>query len=101
MAKAERVGFTIKDFPPALKETLMREADEAGITLNDLAVARLAEAFKVPFEPVGRAQRGVGASRDVYLMMPLRLHQKIKHRATDKRIWPRQVMIEALQKVAA
>lgn len=97
MAKTERVGVTIKNFPPELKAALMLDADAAGVTLNDLAVARLAESFNFTFEHVGRAPRDPRASRDVYLMMPVKLHQKIKHRATDKRVWPRELMIEILR----
>ncbi len=97
MAKRnERVAVTIKNFPPELKDNLMREASGREETLNDLVVAKLADHFGMKFEPVGRAQREVGASRDLYLVMPLKLHQRIKHRATDRRCWPRELMIDAL-----
>lgn len=97
MAKSERVGVTIKNFPPELKEALMVGADAAEVTLNDFAVAKLASYFDFAFENVGRAPRDPRASRDVYLMMPVKLHQKIKHRATDKRVWPRELMVEILE----
>lgn len=93
----ERVGVTIKNFPAPLKGALMDGAEAAGVTLNDFAVAKLAESFGITFEHVGRAPREPRASRDVYLMMPVKLHQKIKHRATDKRVWPRELMIEVLE----
>ena len=97
MAKTERVGVTIKNFPPELKAALMDGAAQAEVTLNDFAVAKLAESFGFAFEHVGRAPRDPRTSRDVFLMMPVKLHQKIKHRATDRRIWPRELMIEVLE----
>lgn len=101
MVKTERVGFTIKNFPPELKAALMTGADEAEVTLNDFAVSKLASYFGFTFEHVGRAPREPRASRDIYLMMPVKLHQKIKHRATDRRVWPRELMIEILEASAA
>jgi myo-inositol-1-phosphate synthase len=67
--------------PAALKRALVRETARRGISLNDVAVGHLADAFGLPYEPTGRRSGLPGASPVVLLRMPPALKQAIHDEA--------------------
>jgi predicted HicB family RNase H-like nuclease len=67
--------------PAALKRALVRETARRGISLNDVAVGHLADAFGLEYEPTGRRSGLPGASPVVLLRMPPALKQAVHDEA--------------------
>ncbi len=64
--------------PSSLKEALVRETARRSMSLNDVAVGLLAEAFRVPYTPSGRKSPLPGASPVVLLRVPADLKFEIE-----------------------
>ena len=68
--------------PGSLKRALVREVSRRDSTLNDVAVALLAERFGIPFSPSGRRRKATaGAAGAVLLRMPPELRRELKDAA--------------------
>ena len=71
--------------PPALKRALVREVARRESTLNDVAVALLAERFGIPFSLSGRRRKAIpGATGAVLLRMPPELRRELKEAASRR-----------------
>ena len=72
--------------PPPLKRALVREVARRRLTLNDFAVALLADRFGVRFEPSGRRRKAIpGAAGAVVLRMPPELRRELKEAARRRK----------------
>jgi hypothetical protein len=73
--------------PGSLKRALVREVARRGSTLNDVAVALLAERFGVSFTPSGRSRKAIpGAAGTVLLRMPPELRRELKDAARRRKL---------------
>ena len=61
-----------------MKGALVRETARRGVSLNDVAVGLLADAFSVPYRPTGRRSPLPGTSPVVLLRMPTDLKDAIE-----------------------
>jgi myo-inositol-1-phosphate synthase len=67
--------------PTHLKSALVRETARRGVSLNDVAVSLLAEAFGVRYVPTGRKSPLPGSSPVILLRMPEELKRELKAEA--------------------
>jgi myo-inositol-1-phosphate synthase len=73
--------------PGSLKRALVREVARRGSTLNDVAVALLAERFGVSFTPSGRLRKAIpSAAGTVLLRMPPELRRELKDAARRRKL---------------
>ncbi|MGI9113156.1 MAG: hypothetical protein ACR2GT_13340, partial [Gaiellaceae bacterium] len=73
--------------PGSLKRALVREVARRDSTLNDVAVALLAERFGVSFAPSGRRRKAIpGAAGAVLLRMPPELRRELKDSAYRRKL---------------
>ncbi len=73
--------------PGSLKRALVREVARRGSTLNDVAVALLAERFGVSFTPSGRRRKAIpSAAGTVLLRMPPELRRELKDAARRRKL---------------
>lgn len=90
------VGFQISNFPADLKAKLVAEADRSESNMTDIAVGRLAKAFRVSYEGTGRRGGPVGDSAHVLFEMPRELRKRISLKAAEKETTMRLVAIDTL-----
>lgn len=87
----------LRGLPPELKTALMAAAEHANSNLQSVAIAMLAEEFKVKYEI--SHHRATQPHQDVLrlnLRVPEDLHRKIRLRAADQRIAYSDVAVKAL-----
>ena len=82
--------------PPEIKEAVVAEAKSRGASVNDVAVAVLAERFSVPFSPSGRTSNAAGGSGVVVLRMPPELKRRIHETAFESQRNANEVILESL-----
>jgi hypothetical protein len=63
---------------PSLRERLVESAEEQGFSLNDTAVAILAEKFGVQFDPLPRRTRPNPVGEELHLTIPWTVYAKIE-----------------------
>jgi len=68
---------------PELKALLVGEAEETGVSINDLAIGILAEHFGVRFVGTGRPSRGANGGAGLQLPVPASLWLRV-HTAAGK-----------------
>jgi myo-inositol-1-phosphate synthase len=95
MAKREQTSILVR-MPKSLKRRLAREVSRRGSTLNDVAVAILADEFDVEFTPSGRRAPAPGESGDVLLRVPPDLKRKLDDAARERRSSTNTVIVESL-----
>src|SRR5215218_2543919 len=95
MAKREQTSILVR-MPKSLKRRLAREVSRRDSTLNDVAVAILADEFDVEFTPSGRRAPAPGESGDVLLRVPPDLKRKLDDAARERRSSTNTVVIESL-----
>jgi hypothetical protein len=78
---------------PDLKALLVSEADDAGVSINDLAVGILAEHFGVRFVGTGRPGRGVNGGAGLQLPVPASLWMRV-HNASGKQGRSKRAIVE-------
>jgi myo-inositol-1-phosphate synthase len=79
-----------------LKKALVRETARRGVSLNDVAVGLLAEAFGVPFRATGRRSPLPGSSPVLLLRMPADLKHEIETEARRTGASSNDVIVRAL-----
>jgi myo-inositol-1-phosphate synthase len=82
--------------PVSLKRALVRETARRGTSLNEVAVAILAEAHGVPYQPSGRRSPVPGASPVVLLRVPAELKHELEAEARRARSTVNSVIVRAL-----
>lgn len=83
--KQDLVNLVLLDVPRDVKRALVRETARQRSNMTDVAVAKLAERFKVPFLPSGRKPpTAIGESGKVSLSMPRSLRTMIKIEAASR-----------------
>ncbi len=82
--------------PPSLKGALVRETARLQLSLNDVAVGLLAEAFRVPFTPSGRKSPLPGSSPVALLRVPTNLKHEIEAEARRTESSANDVVVRAL-----
>src|SRR4030095_1033005 len=95
MAKREKTSILVR-MPKSLKRRLAREVSRRDSTLNDVAVAILADEFDVEFTPSGRRAPAPGESGDVLLRVPPDLKRKLDDAARERRSSTNTVVVESL-----
>lgn len=85
----------IRQFPPELKKTLVDEAHPWAA--NDLAVALLAERFKVRYVRAYERSSGIGRHDQLWLRMPVQLRTKINVAAARSRMTQRDIVVGVLR----
>src|SRR5215510_9920580 len=95
MAKREHTSILVR-MPKSLKRRLGREVSRRDSTLNDVAVAILADEFDVEFTPSGRRGPAPGESGDVLLRVPPALKQRLDDAARERRSSTNTVVVESL-----
>jgi len=96
MSKRELTGVLVR-MPPSVKRRLADEVASRGSTMNDVAVAYLAERFGVPFEPSGRRRGTVpGSSGAVLLRVPAELKRAVQAAAFERASNTNRVIVEEL-----
>lgn len=95
-ARSDDVGFVIRDFPVALKRAIAAEAEEQGVSLQDVAVGALADAYGVEYNPTGRKSAGLSDGDYVGLRMPRRLRKKIGEHAARRETSRRSIVLAIL-----
>jgi myo-inositol-1-phosphate synthase len=95
MAKREQTSILVR-MPKSLKRRLAREVSRRDSTLNDVAVAILADEFDVEFTPSGRRAPAPGESGDVLLRVPPDLKRKLDDAARERRSSTNTVIVESL-----
>jgi predicted HicB family RNase H-like nuclease len=77
---SKHVQIVVQDIPENLRDVLVADASDRDISINEAAVAALAEKYGVEREPSTRPHRGGGTSTQLLLSVPeelrtaLRLH---------------------------
>ena len=79
-----------------MKKALVRETARRGVSLNDVAVGLLAEAFGVPFRATGRRSPLPGSSPVLLLRMPADLKHEIETEARRTGASSNDVIVRAL-----
>ncbi|HEX2046036.1 MAG TPA: hypothetical protein VHF23_10450, partial [Gaiellaceae bacterium] len=92
---ASRASILVR-MPPALKSALAREVARRGSTLNDIAVAILAERFGVPFRPSERRGSVPGTSGAVLLRLPPELKERLATEAEASARTTNRIVVETL-----
>jgi myo-inositol-1-phosphate synthase len=82
--------------PTSLKRALVRETARRGTSLNEVAVAILAETHAVPYEPSGRRSPLPGASPVVLLRVPAELKHELEAEARRTQSNVNDVILRAL-----
>jgi myo-inositol-1-phosphate synthase len=95
MAKREQTSILVR-MPKTLKRRLAREVARRQSTLNDVAVALLADEFGVEFTPSGRRGPVPGEAGDVLLRVPPDLKRKLDEVARERRSSANTVVVESL-----
>src|SRR3954452_12703167 len=97
MAKREQTSILVR-MPKTLKRRLAREVARQESTLNDVAVAALADTFGVPFTPSGRRGQVPGETGVVLLRIPPQLKRQLAAAARERRTSTNTVVVESLTK---
>ena len=79
-SRSERKGVLVRA-PSSLKQALVRETARRGVSLNDLTVGLLADAFGIHYQPTGRKSPLPGSSPVLLLRMPEELRDAIQAEA--------------------
>jgi myo-inositol-1-phosphate synthase len=95
MAKREQTSILVR-MPKTLKRRLAREVARQESTLNDVAVAALADEFGVEFTPSGRRGQVPGESGVVLLRIPPQLKRQLAAAARERRTSTNKVVVESL-----
>jgi len=95
MAKREQTSILVR-MPKSLKRRLGREVSRRDSTLNDVAVAILADEFDVEFTPSGRRGPVPGESGDVLLRVPPALKRRLDDAARERRSSTNTVVVDSL-----
>src|SRR6188472_2503310 len=95
MAKREQTSILVR-MPKTLKRRLAREVARQESTLNDVAVAALADEFGVDFEPSGRRGQVPGDTGVVLLRVPPQLKRQLAAAARERRSSTNTVVVESL-----
>src|SRR3954468_8019519 len=95
MAKREQTSILVR-MPKTLKRRLAREVARQESTLNDIAVAALADAFGVDFTPSGRRGQIPGETGVVLLRVPPELRKQLAKAARERRSSTNSIVVEAL-----
>src|SRR5438093_3797927 len=95
MAKREQTSILVR-MPKSLKRRLAREVSRRDSTLNDVAVAILADEFDVEFTPSGRRAPAPGESGDVLLRVPPDLKRRLDDAARERRSSTNTVVVDSL-----
>jgi myo-inositol-1-phosphate synthase len=82
--------------PSSLKGALVRETARRGTSLNEVAVAILAEAHGVPYRPTGRRSPLPGASPVVLLRVPAELKHELEAEARRSQSNVNDIIVRAL-----
>ena len=97
MAKREQTSILVR-MPKTLKQRLAREVARQESTLNDVAVAALADEFGVDFQPSGRRGQVPGDTGVVLLRVPPPLKRQLAAAARERRSSTNTVVVESLSK---
>src|SRR3954452_20588773 len=97
MAKREQTSILVR-MPKTLKRRLAREVARQESTLNDVAVAALADTFGVAFTPSGRRGQVPGETGVVLLRIPPQLKRQLAAAARERRTSTNTVVVESLTK---
>jgi hypothetical protein len=92
---AETRQLHIDELDPDLKTRLVAEAEESGVSINDLAVGILAEHHGVRFVGTGRPSRGAAGGAGLQLPVPQSLWLRI-HNAAGKTGRSKREYVEAI-----
>ncbi len=95
MAKREQTSILVR-MPKSLKRRLGREVSRRESTLNDVAVAILADEFDVEFTPSGRRGPAPGESGDVLLRVPPALKRRLDDAARERSSSTNTVVVDSL-----
>ena len=95
MAKREQTSILVR-MPKTLKRRLAREVARQESTLNDVAVAALADEFGVDFEPSGRRGQVPGDTGVVLLRVPPQLKRQLAAAARERRSSSNTIVVESL-----
>ena len=82
--------------PSALKDALVRETSRRGVSLNDVAVGLLADAFGIRYAPTGRRSALPGSSPVILLRMPEELRDAIQAQAATTTSTVNDVVLRSL-----
>lgn len=91
-----RVEIVVQDVPPDLREKLVADAEARNVSINEAAVAPLAEHFGVEREPSGRGFRGESGSSQLLLAVPDELRTAVRLMAARKGATIRGIVIDVL-----
>lgn len=72
-----RKDLLVYDIPPAIREALVADAKEQNVSINDRAVAILAQHFKVKYQPSGMPFTEAAGSKNLAIRGGAKLHRKI------------------------
>src|SRR3954471_9431033 len=97
MPKREQTSILVR-MPKTLKRRLAREVARQESTLNDVAVAALADTFGVAFTPSGRRGQVPGETGVVLLRIPPQLKRQLAAAARERRTSTNTVVVESLTK---
>jgi myo-inositol-1-phosphate synthase len=95
MAKREQTSILVR-MPKTLKRRLAREVARQESTLNDVAVAALADSFGADFTPSGRRGRVPGETGVVLLRVPPDLKRRLDEAARKRGSTTNTVVVESL-----
>jgi myo-inositol-1-phosphate synthase len=95
MPKREQTSILVR-MPKTLKRRLAREVARQESTLNDVAVAALADEFGVAFTPSGRRGQVPGDTGVVLLRIPPELKRQLASAARERRSSTNTVVVESL-----
>jgi myo-inositol-1-phosphate synthase len=95
MAKREQTSILVR-MPKTLKRRLARQVARRESTLNDVAVALLADEFGVEFTPSGRRGSVPGETGDVLLRVPPDLKRQLDEAARERRTSTNTVVVDSL-----
>src|SRR6266550_9619861 len=95
MAKRAQTSILVR-MPKSLKRRLGREVSRRDSTLNDIAVAILADEFDVEFTPSGRRGPAPGESGDVLLRVPPALKRRLDDAARERSSSTNTVVVDSL-----
>lgn len=93
---SSRVEIVVQDVPAELRAALVADAAARNVSINEAAVAPLAEHFGVEREPSGRPHRGESGSTQLLLAVPDDLRQAIRLMAARKGATIRGIVIQVL-----
>src|SRR5687767_5029831 len=96
MVKRDATAILVR-MPTRLKRRLVREVARRGRTLNDVAVALVAERYGVAFEPSGhRSGASPGESPSVLLRVPVALRERLRAVADEQATSVNAIVVRAL-----